>query len=175
MKKLKPNLRSWKRLTKIIILLVLLFTQSAFADPTDQWQKLKTAADRCYCGRDIDLKFEVGTIQNSVFDELESQQFGKIIFSLPLLSKEKSLQRDNSKRAFIDQGVELIQIIKATDQVIKQKNQYLTLLQKVENEEALVILEKVMAVRAEIIEIQTKRNAARQRLEGFFKCLKKLN
>lgn len=175
MKNSQPNLRSWKRLTKIIILLVLFCTQSAFADPIEQWQKLKTAADRCYCGRDIDLKFEVGTIQNSVFDELESQQFGKIIFSLPLLSKEKSLQRDNSKRAFIDQGVELIQIIEATDQVIKQKNQYLTLLQKVENEEALVILEKVMAVRAEIIEIQTKRNAARQRLEGFFKCLKKLN
>ena len=52
----------------------------------------------------------------------------------------------------------------------KQKKKYLVALKKMDNEGGLEILDKIMAIQTEMIDLETKRDAAKRKLEGYLKC-----
>ena len=160
----------------LIFLLILLNCSivDAKSITEEYWVNLKKSADRCFSGIDFDVKFEIGTIEKNIMDDSATDQYGKLIFSVPLLSKQNKIKRSNDKIKFLEKGAELIQDVEVSGELIKQKNQYLKLVKKMGGEEGLEILEKVMKIQEAIINLESKKNAGVRKLEGYFKCSEKL-
>ena len=138
----------------------------------DYWQQLNRAANEHFAGIDVDIKFEIGTVEKNAFDDSETDQYGKIIFSIPLLSKNNRIKREQEKRKFLKNGVDLIREIEKAKKLIEQKKKYLSILKKMDGEGGFELLEKIMAIQTKIIELETARDAAIRTLEGYLQCSK---
>ena len=156
-----------------IFLLILLNCSIVKAEKFDYWQQLKQSADKAFAGIDVDIKFEIGTVEKNAFDDSATDQYSKLIFSIPLLSKDNRIRREQEKRQFLKNGAELIREIDKAEKLIEQKKQYLSILKTMDGEGGLELLEKIMAVKKEMIELETERDAAIRTLEGYLQCSKK--
>jgi hypothetical protein len=155
-----------------MFLVILLLCSIANAEKTkiDYWQQLKHAADKHFAGIDVDIKFEIGTIEKNAFNDSETDQYGKLVFSVPLLSKERKIKRNSEKLKFLQNGADLIREIEKAEKLIEQKKKYLSLLKKMDGEGGLEILDKIMTIQTEMIDLETKRDAAKRKLEGYLQC-----
>jgi hypothetical protein len=160
----------------LIFLLTPLCCSTANAEFNEllYWKNLKKSADKCFAGIDFDIKFEIGSIEKNLLDDSETNQYGKLIFSVPLLSKDSKIKRSAEKIKFLESGSDLISEIEKAKKLITQKIKYLALLKKIDGEEGLEILEKIITIQTEIIELETNSNSAIRKLEGYFKCSEKL-
>ena len=156
-----------------IFLLILLNCSIVKAEKFDYWQQLKQSADKAFAGIDVDIKFEIGTVEKNAFDDSATDQYGKLIFSIPLLSKDNRIRREQEKRQFLKNGADLIREIEQAEKLIEQKKNYLSLLKKMDSEGGLEMLEKIMAIQADIIDLETKRDSAKRTLEGYLSCSEK--
>jgi hypothetical protein len=156
-----------------IFLLILLCCSIANAKEVDYWQQLNRAANEHFAGIDVDIKFEIGTVEKNAFDDSETDQYGKLIFSVPLLSKNSRIKRNSEKLQFLKNGADLICEIEKSEKLIEQRKKYLFALKKMDDEGGLEILNKIMTIQTEMIDFETKRDAAKRKLEGYLKCSEK--
>jgi hypothetical protein len=158
-----------------IFLLIPLYFSIANAETTaetkiDYWHQLNKAADKHFAGIDVDIKFEIGTVEKNAFDDSETDQYGKLVFSVPLLSKDNRIKRNEEKRQFLKNGADLIREIEKAEKLIEQRKKYLVVLKKMDGEGGLEILDKIMTIQTEMIDFETNRDAAKRKLEGYLKC-----
>ena len=158
-----------------IFLLIPLYFSIANAETTsetkiDYWHQLNKAADKHFAGIDVDIKFEIGTVEKNAFDDSETDQYGKLVFSIPLLSKDNRIKRNSEKLKFLKNGADLIREIEQAEKLIEQRKKYLFALKKMDDEGGLEILNKIMTIQTEMIDFETKRDAAKRKLEGYLKC-----
>jgi hypothetical protein len=160
----------------LIFLLTPLCCSTANAEFNEllYWKNLKKSADKCFAGIDVDIKFEIGSIEKDLLDVSETNQYGKLIFSVPLLSKDSKIKRNAEKIKFLENGSDLISEIEEAEKLIIQKIKYLALIKKINDEEGLEILDKIMTIQTEIVGLESKKNSAIRKLEGYFKCSEKL-
>lgn len=154
----------------LISLLILLCCSIAKAKEIDYWQQLNRSANEHFAGIDVDIKFEIGAVEKNAYDDSETDQYGKLVFSVPLLSKDSRIKREEEKRKFLKNGADLIREIEQSEKLLEQKKKYLVALKKMDNEGGLEILDKIMAIQTEMIDLETKRDAAKRKLEGYLKC-----
>lgn len=109
-------------------------------------------------------------MEKNAYDDSETDQYGKLVFSVPLLSKDSRIKREEEKRKFLKNGADLIREIEQSEKLLEQKKKYLVALKKMDNEGGLEILDKIMAIQTEMIDLETKRDAAKRKLEGYLKC-----
>ena len=136
----------------------------------DYWQQLNRAADEHFSGIDVDIKFEIGTVEKNAFDDSDTDQYGKLVFSIPLLSKDSRIKREQAKRQFLKSGADLIREIEQAEKLIVQKKKYLVALKKMDDEGGIEMLDKIAGIQADIIKLETERAAAIRKLEGYLKC-----
>ena len=140
---------------------------------TSYWVQLKKAADNCYSGFDLDVRFEAGARQSEEVD-YDTETYGKFIFSVPFFSKKDRMATTEEKLSFLEKGVDLIREIEETSALIKQKQVYVEVLQKMGKTKGLNALETAMKMREEIIVLENRRNAAIRKFEGYVKCGERL-
>jgi len=157
---------------KLIFLLILLNCSIARAD-VEHWKELKAAANRCFSGIDINMKFEAG-IKEQQEEDSERETFGKVVFEIPLLSRKARIERMSERTEYIDRGADVIQEIESTEDRLNTKCEYIKLLEKIGQEKGFEALKEIMIVQEELDKLYAQKRAAERKLEGYLKCSEKL-
>jgi hypothetical protein len=139
----------------------------------EYWTALKQAAEECYSGFDLDIRFEAGARRSEEVD-YDTETYGKFVFSVPFLSKKDRMNTMAGKIAFLERGADLIREIEEAAALINQKRAYVQVLKKMGDTEGMEALDKAMEIREEIITLENRRNAAVRKFEGYLKCSDKL-
>ena len=139
----------------------------------EHWNQLKAAANRCFSGIDINMKFEAG-IKAQQEEDSERETFGKVVFEIPLLSKKARIERMEARTGYIDRGAAVIQEIESTGDRLNTKCEYIKLLEKIGQEKGFEALQEIMVVQEELDKLYAQKRAAERKLEGYLKCSEKL-
>ena len=139
----------------------------------EHWKQLKIAADKCFSGIDLDLKFEAG-VKTQQDEDSDRETYGKVVFAVPLLSKTERIERMTARTEYLDRGAAVIQEIESTEARMGTKCEYIEMLNKIGQEQGFEALEKIMLVQEEIDTLEAQQRAAERKLEGYLKCSEKL-
>ena len=164
--------RQLKFTLKLISLLILLNYSTAKAEVA-HWKQLKTAANKCYSGVDLDVKVE-GGIKAQQDDDSDRETFGKIVLGIPLLSKAERTDRITARNQFLNMGITVIREIEETQGLMDLKCEHVELLKKIGQEKGFDSLEKIMAAQETIEKLEAQHTAAERKLEGYLQCSEKL-